>query len=319
MSWNPFRIVREFNRAIDYLKCIIEPKPRNMNETNKAIELLREKLRHYKRLSLKLGLNSTSYSVNIMVKNELNDILSEIEGFENSSEKIESELGRAVKAVERLRTVSRYKQNNMKELDKEQKEYVVELLTDLTCIRYTYGMPISKADEYIISKGLIKPKLEVGKWYSWSDKCVNVLWLVTEINDNEINGYGFLNSEWVSESTLYRGLRNYKEAIECLTPATDEEVKEALIAEAKKRGLVEGVEVISLFKGEKRVIGGLDCDGEDYVYYPDENDLWAFAKDGKRQQLFYKGEWATIVVETIPEYTMEEAIDRMGHEFKIKK
>lgn len=145
-----------------------------MNETNKAIELLREKLRHYKRLSLKLGLNSTSYSVNIMVKNELNDILSEIEGFENSSDKIESELGRAVKAVERLRTVGRYKQNNMKELDKEQKEYVVGLIDDAVKLMEArfVGRNASfimldetgKAiDQFKRDKGLIEPELQEGK------------------------------------------------------------------------------------------------------------------------------------------------------------
>ena len=34
--------------------------------------------------------------------------------------------------------------------------------------------------------------------------------------------------------------------------------------------------------------------------------------------IFKDGKWAEIV-ETTPEYTMEEAIEKMGHEFKIKK
>ena len=215
-----------------------------MNETNKAIELLREKLRHYKRLSLKLGLNSTSYSVNIMVKNELNDILSEIEGFENSSEKIESELGRAVKAVERLRTVGRYKQNNMKELTKERKQqildcmtddeklYVVELMDEWQSLVFRNHFNKQDFEQFKRDKGLIEPELQEGEWYKVNDDNNSYLFN----HQKGFDSYGFFEGEWVYDKWSTELSKWHGASVKS---ATDEEVQTALIKEARNRGYVE--------------------------------------------------------------------------------
>lgn len=86
-------------------------------------------------------------------------------------------------------------------------------------------------------------ELEVGKWYNCKDDAWTCLWCPTHIEERFIVGYGFRNQEWVNETNLYDGKHNVEWAKENLTPATDEEVKIALIAEAERRGFKEGVKV----------------------------------------------------------------------------
>lgn len=87
---------------------------------------------------------------------------------------------------------------------------------------------------------LFKTKLEVGKWYKWIDGENVLLWNITEIKNKTIYSYGFYNEDWIDNKITY-SKKYYQEACENLKPATEEEVKEALIKEAKKRGLKDGV------------------------------------------------------------------------------
>jgi len=119
---------------------------------------------------------------------------------------------------------------------------------------------------------LFKKTLEVGKWY----KDLYLGHLAFREKDN--GNYGFLYGDWNT-------------VIECKTPkqwtlATEQEVKEALINEAKKRRFVKGTKFLSLLTAVKS-----EC-GINYNYYYDENELYS-----NGMCLFKDGKWAEIVKE----------------------
>ena len=88
--------------------------------------------------------------------------------------------------------------------------------------------------------------LVVGKWYKRKED--SRLWFVTHIKNRCSYGYGFdYSGYWADE---YKGF-NY--SLE-LNKATDKEVEEALIEEAKNRGFKEGGHVRCLNDGRIRVI-----------------------------------------------------------------
>ena len=83
-----------------------------------------------------------------------------------------------------------------------------------------------------------------------------------------------------------------------LTPATDKEVEEALIKEAKKRGFVKGVN-ISYLIGTRNSFG---FDGTFSIYHDS-------LVDNRRAVIFSEGKWAEIIKETI---TKEQAEKELG-------
>jgi hypothetical protein len=136
-------------------------------------------------------------------------------------------------------------------------------------------------------------ELEVGKWY-YND--YNQLWFVTKIKDYCAYGYGFKScGEWACESKKY----NYSLD---LKPATDEEVEQALIKEAKKRGFKKGVVAESVY--DKHYSGIID--GEFSVQ---DGQLWCDALDNCYSiQLFKDGKWAT-PINTITKKEAEEKLN----------
>jgi hypothetical protein len=80
--------------------------------------------------------------------------------------------------------------------------------------------------------------------------------------------------------------------IKSWTPATDEEIKQAFIKEANKRGFKMGVEFIDVFSLDKEIV-----DGHIYRYYPDGNVLTL-----NHDHIFINGKWAEIIEE--PEINM---------------
>ena len=121
----------------------------------------------------------------------------------------------------------------------------------------------------------VKPDLVVGKWYKINRGGNNALIYYT----NSYNDYGFnYGNNWTNSfSTKNAVLHN-----RMFKPATDKEVEQALIAEAKKRGLKEGVLYLSPNKNFKRVVkepiylskskNGLCCENGDFIFY---NGEWA--------------------------------------------
>lgn len=128
-------------------------------------------------------------------------------------------------------------------------------------------------------------KLEVGKWY----KCPELgkaIFRVTDIQSSEFKAYGLnYRGEWTCEGNWIGTV--YKPTQE----ATREEVEAMLIAEAKKRGFVEGVIYDSL---PHNFFTTNPQTKVDYIQYnKEENCLYS-----DYGVIFDNGKWATIVPES---------------------
>jgi hypothetical protein len=130
-----------------------------------------------------------------------------------------------------------------------------------------------------------KDALVVGKWYKIDNKDGYLL------NYSETGiVFGFLNGNYSSNYYFYK--YHYDNA----KPATDEEVEEALIKEAKKRGFKKGVKFKCLYNH--------DYEGQCTPLLCSEGYLWL-----KGGCVFKDGKWATTVRETI---TKEQAEKELG-------
>ena len=136
-----------------------------------------------------------------------------------------------------------------------------------------------------------KDSLVVGKWYRDGD----FLQCFTGEFGNKVS-YGFNPCGNFSNSIGLHKEDKY-------TPATDKEVEEALIKEAKKRGFKEGVTFKSKWMSntEKLFDGNFLFDREFELCYRNNNGIW--------YTLFENGNWAEIVKETI---TKEQAEKELG-------
>ena len=125
--------------------------------------------------------------------------------------------------------------------------------------------------------------LVVGKWYK-SEGCLFNY-------QKQSNVYGFFtDGSWMNGDWIWYGAN--------ARLATDKEVEEELIKEAKRRGFKEGVKFKSVSSGNniERVYGG-------FRYFSNQNQ---FCSGGG--SVFIGGKWATIV-ETI---TKEQAEKELG-------
>ena len=143
----------------------------------------------------------------------------------------------------------------------------------------------------------MKPTLEVGKWYKSHAR------LVFRTGDD--NNYGFCRGGiWKTDLFCYE-VNNWK-------LATPEEVKTALVNEAKKRGFKEGVKYS--FENCKNItaIGSLS-----FNFQGELNDL--YFKDSV-SFIFKKGTWATIINEpTEKELLIEKANKVEAELIELKK
>ena len=139
-------------------------------------------------------------------------------------------------------------------------------------------------------------KLEVGKYYI--HKIHNDLINIAEINEkDEIKFYGFdydeteNTSRFIDErnSPLFYG---YGKDFKNWRLATEEEVSEALINEAKKRYSNKKVRCLDT----NNII---EIDFNEFTYYEDVNGLYAFDNDLETEiEIFKDGIWAEIIEET---------------------
>ena len=144
-------------------------------------------------------------------------------------------------------------------------------------------------------------KLEVGKWYILRNKAFNWLMCYTE---NRYGCYGFNSENSYSNEYVMYGYNDWK-------LATEEEVKEALINEAIKRGFKNVGELsLKIVSGEMFKKGSFVTANNNFRYISVENMLYL---DGV--EIFYKGKWAEIVIEDIP---TQEEIDRVINYLKNK-
>lgn len=143
-----------------------------------------------------------------------------------------------------------------------------------------------------------KVELEFGKWYKRGSELL--VW-----NGGE-NTYGFTEDGYYYDDMLFS----------CFTtaiPATKEEVETALIAEAKRRGLVDGAKIEQVKYGGVR---NLKSGGADYTYFPEEDYMTYFG-----WTIYSKGEWSKVIKETL-EVSLDEIAEKFGvdvSQIKIKK
>ena len=149
---------------------------------------------------------------------------------------------------------------------------------------------------------LFKDKFEIGKWYRGAH------WLFCYVGGScrDAEYYGFYQGEW-GDST------NGCASFIGLTEATDKEVEEALIAEAKKRGfsLKEGLDIKGVRYKDTTTIDS------SFVYEKNPNYLWIDEnKNGYAVDIFKDGKWATIIDQP-KEMTIEEIQKELGCKIKI--
>ena len=176
-----------------------------------------------------------------------------------------------------------------------------------------------------------KDALVAGKWYKIADSGDHITGLDQDHNlifVEEFNKYNIAkrvnelckeNVNLLYENHLFghnpsgkKVLFGSKAAIKGLTPATEKEVEEALIKEAKKRGFKEGVNFNVTKDLWNTSVGGREgfntvIDKNTYNYSAHSNSFKINCIDGC-MSIFTKGVWAEIV-ETI---TKEQAEKELG-------
>ena len=138
--------------------------------------------------------------------------------------------------------------------------------------------------------------LVVGKWYKSRSCLFNY--------QKQGNVYGFFtdggwnNGGWSWDDTSAK-------------PATDKEIEEALIKEAKKRGFKEGVKFIKLGNGVVQTVDGLPYFQAGRVAVESPKTEWSRVYKGgsSNPSIFEYGKWAEIIKETI---TKEQAEKELG-------
>ena len=148
--------------------------------------------------------------------------------------------------------------------------------------------------------------LEVNKWYTRTDD--GRLWFVTKIKNGCHYGYGFdYNGNWADLSKDY----NYGGFI--LNIASDKEIKDRLMLEARDRGFEIGAkfDVNSEFYGTSfggdtgvNIVSKLE-----FNYVSHSNTLNVRCTNVGKMCVFRQGVWATVIEDTI---TKEEAEKQLG-------
>lgn len=167
-------------------------------------------------------------------------------------------------------------------------------------IKHAYENPQYLKDTF---KECFETELEVGKWYK-SD--YPLLLFITEIRHHELVAYGF-NAKGEYKQGSFCTRSNVKNKVDYdafnFEPATEKEVEEALIKEARKR-YNKNDSIQSLWKTK---IGNIDL-GFKNEFNLDKNEFWYGG-----YLVFKDGTWAEIIT---PTYTIQEAESK--YNIKIK-
>ncbi|MCP4054683.1 MAG: hypothetical protein GY739_16855, partial [Mesoflavibacter sp.] len=135
--------------------------------------------------------------------------------------------------------------------------------------------------------------LKVGKWYKEKDSHRLVCYQEEYKNNDIMYGYGFGLSGWNDNNQTYGSIRNW-------TSATDKEVEEALIKEAKKRGFKIGTSYKDISNN-----GRIETICEELEYCSGFDLL----TDGCGGTTYSKGQWSTVIKNA---YTKEEAENKFN-------
>lgn len=171
------------------------------------------------------------------------------------------------------------------------------------------GNDYTKFDlEYLFPKAFKEEKKElvVGQWYKWIEGDDIYLWHITEIENNSIYCFGFSNGNWIEDGIGYSS-KHYKEACRELKEATNQEVEEALIKEAVRRGY--HIDKPTHFNY---------LNGAGYLQNPSKNEF--IFKNGILYlwdiKIFENGKWAEIIPTLSPQQA-EEKLKELGVNVKI--
>lgn len=152
-----------------------------------------------------------------------------------------------------------------------------------------------------------KPELEVGRWYKDTRDNYKDVVCVQSIEKKHIKGFGFVWGTWKDETASFKS---------ALTPATDSEVKQALIKEAKKRGFKEGVKCLFGTAKDDRELTTSE------FYYVDGMLAVKYKESTYKMGdiIFKDGKWAEIIEDKKPVingYTMEIVKEDGGNRVKF--
>ncbi len=142
-----------------------------------------------------------------------------------------------------------------------------------------------------------KSQLEVGKWYI--HKIDNWIIFITELDGAGYRFYGKKISRWVNKDFFFN-ISDFK-------PATDKEVEDALIKEAKRRGFKKGVRFNqeNINKGYR---DNVEVDSDSFRFRNNtlstRDAFWIIFQDGK---------WAEIIEQVAPVPTIN------GHKMEVRE
>lgn len=157
-----------------------------------------------------------------------------------------------------------------------------------------------EVNKFLKDKGLLEEELEKDVWYirKGEEGCLAFFY-------NGDDSYGFNCFEDWRDKLDYT-IKEIQNKYDWYRKATKEEVEPLLIAEAKRRGLVEGVEFNDAWDGSKEIIGG--------GFMIDFSDGGLWSSEGK-YCVFYEGKWATLII--TEELTIEQIQEKLGYKIKI--
>ena len=159
-------------------------------------------------------------------------------------------------------------------------------------------MEITKEQEkriLALDPNFFKVELEIGKWYCYRNK--NTYWIMNYQKGGN-NCYGFNSIKDYGNCYVMNSGTNW-------IPATHQEVENALISEAKKRGFKAGVFVKRA--GINKDAFNLSIPIDSFIYREENNGL-----DRKNCSgwIFKNGKWAEII-ETITKAEAEKLLNKI--------
>ena|SRR5690606_29726815 len=143
---------------------------------------------------------------------------------------------------------------------------------------------------------LVKPELKVGKWYKFDTPLFEYLLKY----DGSDTACGFADGTW---SSSWSFSKDVNQELAKGKEATPQEVEEALVKEAKRRGIVEGVSVIDLDDGKDVLLQK----GGGYILSSMSNKLFAHGAT-----VFKDGKWAEVIEQPIDKFAELKEAYRNG-------
>lgn len=137
-----------------------------------------------------------------------------------------------------------------------------------------------------------KSELEVGKWYIINPAKENQHHKEAIIFYNGYDNFGYGFDHFGKWTDFYAGGNNWMGKKERARLASETEVKEALIAEAEKRGFKKGCKILNT-EPEKEL--ELQTDIDLLIYREDVNDLVGRSDTNLYCRIFLNGKWAKII------------------------